>query len=435
MLLKIKEFLEKGIWKIRLKGKPAGKIFFIKQLRIILIAVRGFTEDKVQLRASALTFYTLLSVVPVLAMVFGIAKGFGFEEHLKTMLQEKLSEHKEILGEIITFADRTLKNVKGGFIAGTGLVVLIWSVMKVLGNIENAFNNIWQIKKSRGFSRKFSDYLSLVVVAPILVFVSSGFTVTQDSSFIQGNLLLYLGPLFKFLVWLLSFTLIWFVFTLLYIILPNTKVNFKPAFAGGVIAGSMFQILQWAYVNFQSLLSGYGAIYGSFAALPLFLMWMQFSWLIMLFGAEIAFAYQNVENYEHEADVTNISTHFKRLLSLLIAHQIIKNFATGLPAMTTSEISHKLDIPVRLVREIIYELLEAKILSETITKNVKEMAYQPAQDPSRLTIRYVMQSLDKRGIDSIPVDRSNELQSITGILSSFENELEKSPKNVLLKNL
>jgi membrane protein len=435
MSLKIKEFLEKGIWKIRLKGKPSGKTFFIRQLRILLIAIRGFAEDKVQLRASALTFYTLLSVVPVLAMIFGIAKGFGFDEHLKTMLQEKLSEHKEILVEIIKFADRTLKNVKGGFIAGTGLVVLIWSVMKVLGNIENAFNNIWQIKKSRGFSRKFSDYLSLVVVAPILVFVSSGFTVTQDNTFIQGNLLVYLGPLFKFLVWILSFTLIWFVFTLLYIILPNTKVNFKPAFAGGVIAGSMFQVLQWAYVNFQSLLSGYGAIYGSFAALPLFLMWMQFSWLIMLFGAEIAFAYQNVENYEHEADVLNISTHFKRILSLLIAHQIIRNFANGQPAMTSNEISHKLDIPVRLVREIIYELYEAKILSETITRNVKELAYQPAQDPRRLTIRYVMQCLDKRGIDSIPIDSSDELKSISGIINAFENELEKSPKNVLLRDL
>jgi membrane protein len=435
MSLKIKEFLEKGIWKIRLKGKPSGKTFFIRQLRILLIAIRGFAEDKVQLRASALTFYTLLSVVPVLAMIFGIAKGFGFDEHLKTMLQEKLSEHKEILVEIIKFADRTLKNVKGGFIAGTGLVVLIWSVMKVLGNIENAFNNIWQIKKSRGFSRKFSDYLSLVVVAPILVFVSSGFTVTQDNTFIQGNLLVYLGPLFKFLVWILSFTLIWFVFTLLYIILPNTKVNFKPAFAGGVIAGSMFQVLQWAYVNFQSLLSGYGAIYGSFAALPLFLMWMQFSWLIMLFGAEIAFAYQNVENYEHEADVLNISIHFKRILSLLIAHQIIRNFANGQPAMTSNEISHKLDIPVRLVREIIYELYEAKILSETITRNVKELAYQPAQDPRRLTIRYVMQCLDKRGIDSIPIDSSDELKSISGIINAFENELEKSPKNVLLRDL
>ena len=435
MLSKIKEFLQKGIWQIRLKGKPAGKIFFIRQLRILLIAVRGFAEDKDQLRASALTFYTLLSVVPVLAMIFGIAKGFGFEEHLKTVLQEKLAEHKEIMGEIIKFADRTLKNVKGGFIAGTGLVVLIWSVMKVLGNIENAFNSIWQIKKSRGFSRKFSDYLSLVVIAPILVFVSSGFTVTQDNSFIQGNLLVYLGPLFKFLVWVLSFTLIWFVFTLLYIIMPNTKVNFKPAFAGGVIAGSMFQVLQWAYVNFQSLLSGYGAIYGSFAALPLFLMWMQFSWLIMLFGAEIAFAYQNVENYEYEADVLNISTHYKRILSLLIAQHIIKNFATGQPAMTSNEISHKLDIPVRLVREIIYELHDAKILSETITGNVKELAYQPAQDPGRLSIRYVTQCLDKRGVGALPVDHSDDLKRISGIINAFENELEKSPRNVLLRDL
>ena len=279
MLRNVKEFLEKGIWKIRLKGRPSGKIFFIKQLRIFLVAIRGFAEDKVQLRASALTFYSLLSIVPVLAMVFGIAKGFGFEENLKTVLQENLEGQQEILSEAMKFAERMLKNIKGGFIAGTGLVVLIWSVMKVLGNIENAFNNIWQIKKARGISRKLSDYLSLVVVAPILIFVSSGFTITQENSFLQGTIIEYLGPVFRILVWVLSFTLIWFVFTLVYIIMPNTKVNFKSAFAGGIIAGSMFQLLQWGYVNFQSLLSGYGTIYGSFAALPLFLMWLQFSWL------------------------------------------------------------------------------------------------------------------------------------------------------------
>jgi membrane protein len=435
MLRKIKEFLEKGIWKIRLKGRPSGKIFFIKQLRIFLLAIRGFAEDKVQLRASALTFYSLLSIVPVLAMIFGIAKGFGFEQHLKTILEENLEGQKEVLSEALKFADRMLKNIKGGFIAGTGLVVLIWSVMNVLGNIENAFNNIWQIKKSRGISRRLSDYLSLVVVAPILVFVSSGFTVTQENSFLQGTIIEYLGPVFRILVWVLSFTLIWFVFTLLYIIMPNTKVNFKSAFAGGVIGGTMFQLLQWGYVNFQSLLSGYGTIYGSFAALPLFLMWLQFSWLIVLFGAEVAFANQNVENYEYESDILNISSHYKKVLSLLIAQQIIKNFSNGLPAMTANEISHKLDIPVRFVREIIYELSEAKILSETVTRNIKELAYQPAQDPGRLSISYVINSLDKRGIDSLPVNHSDELKSISSIIDTFTNELEKSSKNVLLKDL
>jgi membrane protein len=435
MLRKIKEFLEKGIWKIRLKDRSSGRIFFIKQLRIFLLAIRGFGEDKVQLRASALTFYSLLSIVPVLAMIFGIAKGFGFEQHLKEVLQENLEGQKEILGEAMKFADRMLKNIKGGFIAGTGLVVLIWSVMKVLGNIENAFNNIWQIKKSRGISRKLSDYLSLVVVAPILVFVSSGFTVTQENSFLQGTIIEYLGPVFRILVWILSFTLIWFVFTLLYIIMPNTKVNFKSAFAGGVIGGTMFQLLQWGYVNFQSLLTGYGAIYGSFAALPLFLMWLQFSWLIVLFGAEIAFAYQNVENYEYESDILNISSHYKKVLSLLIAQQIVKNFTTEQPAMTANEISHKLDIPVRLVREIIYELSEAKILSETVTKNIKELAYQPAQDPSRLSVSYIIKSLDKRGIDTLPVNCTDELKNISAIIDTFSNELEKSSMNVLLKDL
>ncbi|UCH15038.1 MAG: YihY/virulence factor BrkB family protein, partial [Bacteroidales bacterium] len=174
---------------------------------------------------------------------------------------------------------------------------------------------------------------------------------------------------------------------------------------------------------------------GSFAALPLFLMWLQFSWLIVLFGAEIAFAYQNVENYEYETDILNISSHYKKILSLLITQQIVKNFSTGLPAMTASEISHKLDIPVRLVREIIYELSEVKILSETVTKNVKEMAYQPAQDPSRLSISYVIKSLDERGIDTLPVNHSDELKSISSIIDTFGKELEKSSKNVLIKDL
>jgi len=435
MLKRIKEFLEKEVWRMRLKGRPASKIFFIKQLRIFLLAFRGFTEDKVQLRASALTFYSLLSIVPVLALIFGIAKGFGFEENLKTALQENLAEHKEILTETIKFAERMLKNIKGGFIAGTGLIVLIWSVMKVLGNIENAFNNIWQIKKSRGISRKLSDYLSLVVIAPILVFISSGFAITQEHAIMQGTVLGYLGPILKIIVGILSFTLIWFVFTLLYIIMPNTKVNFKAAFPGGIIAGSMFQLLQWAYVSFQSLLSGYGTIYGSFAALPLFLMWMQFSWLIVLFGAEIAFAYQNVENYEFETDTMNISNHYKRILSLFIARLIIKNFINGIPAMTANEISHKLDIPVRIVRDIIYELYEAKILSETVTKNIKEIAYQPAQDTGRLSLSYVIKSLDNRGIESFPLDHTAELKNIFDIMNSFSEELEKSPKNVLLKDL
>ncbi|HJX72019.1 MAG TPA: YihY/virulence factor BrkB family protein, partial [Bacteroidales bacterium] len=401
MLKKVRDFLEKDIWHLSLKGKHRGFRWVIQQVRIYILASRGFAKDNVQLRASALTFYTLLSIVPVLALIFGIAKGFGFKEYLETTLSQNLSGQQAVLKEVMAFADKMLTNVKGGFIAGTGLVVLIWTVMNLLGNIESSFNIIWQIKKSRGFSRKLSDYVSLIVIAPILIFLSSGFTISQINDYFNNTFIIsYIGPIIKFVVWFLSFSIIWFVLTLLYIIMPNTKVNFGSAFIGGLIAGTLFHILQWAYVKFQVFLSGYGAIYGSFAALPLFLIWLQYSWLIVLLGAEIAFASQNVENYEFETDTTHISSYNRRLLSLLITHHIIKNFTNALPAQTASEISETLDVPVRLVREIIYELQEAEILSETTTKNVKELAYQPAIDPANLSVSYVIDRLDKRGNDN-----------------------------------
>ena len=436
MLKKVREFLEKDIWHLSFKGKHRGFRWVIQQIRIFLLASRGFAKDNVQLRASALTFYTLLSIVPVLAMIFGIAKGFGFKEYLQTALEQNLSGHQAILKEVMIFADKMLANVKGGFIAGTGLLVLIWTVMNLLGNIESSFNNIWQIKKSRGLSRKLSDYISLIVIAPILVFLSSGFTVSQINDYFNDTFIIsYIGPIIKFFVWFLSFSIIWFVFTLLYIIMPNTKVKFGSAFVGGVIAGTLFHILQWAYVKLQVYLSSYGVIYGSFAALPLFLMWLQYSWLIVLLGAEIAFASQNVENYEFETDTMHISNYNRRLLSLLITHHIIKNFAHAIPAKTASEIAEILDVPIRLVREIIYELQEAGILSETNTKNVKELAYQPAIDPANLSVSFIINQLDKRGHEKIHAGETRELQAITDIMNAFYDDLNKSAKNKNLKEL
>jgi len=436
MLSKVREFLLKDIWHLSLKGRHRGFRWIIQHIRIFLLASRGFAKDNVQLRASALTFYTLLSIVPVLAMIFGIAKGFGFQEHLKSTLEQNLTSQQAVLKEVMAFADKMLANVKGGFIAGAGLVVLVWTVMNLLGNIENSFNNIWQIKKSRGISRKLSDYISLIVIAPILVFLSSGFTISQINDYFNNAFIIsYIGPVIKFLVWFLSFSIIWFVFTLLYIVMPNTKVKFGSAFIGGIIAGTLFHVWQWAYVKLQVFLSGYGAIYGSFAALPLFLFWLQYSWLIVLLGAEISFASQNVENYEFETDTTHISSYNRRLLSLLITHHIIKNFAHAHPAQTASEIAEVLDVPVRLVREIIYELQEADILSETTTKNVKELAYQPALDPAKLSVSYIIDKLDKRGHDKIHAGESKELQDIKEIMNTFYDDLTKSSKNKILKEL
>ena len=436
IIQQITQFFEKDIWKISTKDKHPVFSFLVRQGRILFIAVRGFNKDKIQLRASALSFYTLLSIVPVLAMVFGISQGFGLGEYLKNILTERFQEHDDMLKVLLGFVDRYLNRINGGFITGIGLVILFWSVMKVLGNIESSFNNIWQIKKSRIFARQFTDYISLLVIAPVFLVIASSFNVSQMQSVSDSiPFLHYLDSVLKVLVTILSFTLIWFVFTLIYIVIPNTKVRFIPALIAGIIAGTMFQLLQWAYVNFQSLLSGYGAIYGTFAALPLFMLWLELSWLIVLLGAEISFAYQNAVHYEQEAEGVQVSQKHRRVLVLLVAQKIVKNFVEGLPPLNAANVAGQLGIPVRIVRDIIYDLLNAHIIIETLTHEVREVAYQPALDPAKITISYVIDSLDKQGQQVTFDKETEELGKLNLIVDSFYDDIRNSSKNTALKEL
>ena len=229
--------------------------------------------------------------------------------------------------------------------------------------------------------------------------------------------------------------MIWFVFTLIYIIVPNTKVRFIPALIAGIIAGTLFQLLQWGYVNFQSLLSGYGAVYGTFAALPLFMMWLELSWLIVLLGAEISFAYQNAVHYEQEAEDIKVSLKHRRVLVLLVAQKIVKNFSEGLEPLNAADIATHLGIPVRIVRDLIYDLLNARIIIETLTPEVREVAYQPALDPAKITISYVIDALDKQGQEVCFEKETGELVKLNQIVDSFYEDIRNSPNNTTLKDL
>ncbi|MBN1116695.1 MAG: YihY family inner membrane protein [Bacteroidales bacterium] len=433
MFERIKEVFTKEYWNLKNITSSPRRKFLVKQVRIISLAIKGFNEDRVQVRASALTYYTLLSIVPIAAMAFGIAKGFGIDDKLQDYINKAFSSQKEVADYVLTFSEKYLVNISGGVIAGIGIVMLLWTVMRLLGNIELSFNDIWQIKKSRVMSRKMSDYISLVVVAPVLIVASSSVTVVIGDH--VGSRFEYLGPLLGLITTFLPLILVWLVFTLLYIIMPNTKVHISSAIMGGIIGGAMFQLFQWVYVTFQKQLFNYGEVYGSFAALPLFLIWLQLSWLIVLFGAEIAFANQNVGHYESESESINISHHLKRLVSLIIVRLIAQNFRQGIEPVTAEEIANKLNIAVRLVRDILYELLEVGIVSETVTKNVKENAYQPAVDINKLNIAYVMERLDKNGKDTIAIEDEKEFKAITILVESFQEDMIKSKNNKLLVDL
>jgi len=436
---KIVEFIRVDIWRIRLKDTSRTKYFFIKQLRILLLTIRGFAKDKCPLSASALTFYSILSIVPIVAMAFGIAKGFGFQVFLEKQLLEKFPGQEEVMSRVVAFAHSLLENTKGGIIAGIGIVFLLWTVIKLLSNIELSFNDIWDVKTSRTFGRKFSDYLSIMLISPILFFLSSSVTVfitTQITVITQKvELIGMFSPIIFFMLKLIPYGLIWILFVFMYILMPNTKVNFFSGLIAGVIAGTIYQIAQWAYITFQVGMARYNAIYGSFAALPLFLIWIQLSWLIVLFGAEISYAYQYVDTYDFEPDRRSISPAFKKLLSLHISRLIIATFLKADPPLSAINISKTLQIPIRLVQQTLDELVEAGILSDTETKESKKMSYQPARDINAITITSVIEALDQKGVDNIPIAQTAELNHLSESLKALNDEIEKSPANRLLKDI
>jgi membrane protein len=436
---KIAQFVQTDIWRMRARDLPRSKAIWVKLLRIIILAVRGFEKDHCMFRASALTFYSLLSIVPVLAMAFGLAKGFGFEKTLERQLFERFQGQEEILLKATSFAHSLLENTKGGLIAGIGILLLFWTIIRVLGNIEDSFNHIWGIQKPRGFARKISDYLSAMLVCPVLFIVSSAVTVvigSQVKTVVERiELLGAVSGLIFFSLKFLPYAVMWILFTFIYMFMPNKRIKVGSGLFAGIVAGTLFQLFQLVYVTFQVGVAKYNAIYGSFAALPLFLVWLQVSWMIVLLGAELSCAHQNVENHEFEPDCAAMSHSQKRLLTLQVVHLLVKEFVGGHKPITADDIADTLQLPACLVQEILENLIASKVVSEICRGHGKQPSFQPAHAIDVLTVKYVIDRIEKHGSDRIPRVESEAHQKIVGCLKAFDDAIDKSPANVLLKKV
>ena len=438
-LSRLIQFLKQDLWRIRLVSLPPIKSFLVRHVRVIYLAFRGFDENKCALRASALTFYSLLSVVPFAAIVFGIAKGFGIQNRLEKELMEKIKGQEDIFRHIISMANSALEEAKGGLIAGVGVVLLVLLVVKLLGNIEQSFNDIWGVRQSRTLGRRLSNYLSILFVAPVLIIMSSSITLFIASSItrlaesigMSGQLNFLLEPILT----ILSYCVVWLLFIFIYIFIPNTKVRWSSGILGGIVAGTAYEVLQWGYITFQIGVSKYGAIYGSFATLPLFMIWLQLSWLIVLFGAEISFAHQNVDTYELEPEALGASISTKRLLALSVTHMCIERFINGDRPLSAEEIAGILDTPIRLTNQVLYDLVRCRILSESIENEEMVVFYQPARSPDALSINFVIRSLDTLGREEIPIKRSPEIDRISRCVDEFADIIEKADANLLLKDI
>ncbi|MHB8261704.1 MAG: YihY/virulence factor BrkB family protein [Bacteroidia bacterium] len=431
-------FLTDKIWKIRVNKLDRKKGFLINQLRIITLSIKGFNDNQCMVKASALTYYMLFAMVPLLALLLAVSKGFGLQQKLEAYLLHDFSRYASILTQAFGYADKLLKTTQGGIIAGIGILLLIYTVLSLLSSIENFFNEIWEIKKGRTFIRRITDYIAISIFAPILIFVSSGISIFLSTEFTSIESLTWLshfGFVFKILLKTTSLFLLSGMFTFLYVVLPNTRVKFKSAMMAGIVAAVAFDILQWAYIAFQIGAVKLSAVYGSFAALPLFLIWMQYSWYIVLFGAELAFANQNVDHYELESEIKNISTRYRRVISLLLANIVVKNFMEGKLPLTATQIADRLDMPIRLARMIIFDFIETEILCEVKTEKEKEVAYQPAITENKLSVKYILDKLDTKGVNELPIQSTAELQNIHKLMDEFDEVLNENKGNVLISDL
>jgi len=431
--------LNKIIWHTPLSEISKGKTFIVRQLRIVVLAARGFSNDKVQLRASALTFYSLLSIIPVAAIAFAIAKGFELDQNLEQLITDKFQANQELLKEVLKIARNALEETKGGYIAGVGMIILFWSVISLLEHIESSFNHIWQIRSSRPWYRKTTDYLTIMLISPVFIVLAGSITVfvsTQLTDFITNAAILnFFKPIITFLIKLAPYILSWIALTILFIIMPNAKVKFVPALISGIISGTILQFLFWLYIDLQFGISKLNAIYGSFAAVPLFIIWLQSSWIIILLGAELSFAYQNISRYEFESEALNISNYQKRALVLMIMHLIIRNFSKGDKPVSAEYIASTLKIPVRLARDILQDLSNVNLVSIIHENEHVERLYQPALDINRLTVSYVFSLLDKKGVGQIMVRKNKEYDKVISILEKFNKLIAKSDSNILIKDL
>jgi len=433
MLKRLFEYITNDIWKIHTHELSGAKIRTIRQVKIILLSVRGFRADNCYLRASALTYYTMLAIVPILALAFGISKGFGLEENLQIMLYKNFDGQKEVIDKIVLFSNNLLDDTKGGVIAGVGIVILLWAVIKLLGHIEKAFNDIWGIKQNRNYIRKFTDYLSIVLVCPILLIVSGSLTVivtTKLAAVVHGSSSFQLT-----LSSATQYIIIWLLFSFIYLFMPNCKVKIKYALVAGIIAGTVFILMEFIYIRFQIGVVRYNAIYGSFAAIPLFLLFIQIGWVIVLTGAEISFALQHIEEFEYDYTISNLSNKTKKILFLRITALIVKDFCKGSPAQTSVDISQRLKLPMKLTGELLYELVQAKVLAEVKNPDDLRSTYLPTCGTEKITLYHVIKSLNISEKKNLQIVRTKEIDTLDNSISEFNRLIENSPSNILLKDL
>lgn len=410
---------------------------FLKYLfEVTKQSIAGFFKDQCFLHASSLTFYTLLSLVPIFAVAFGVAKGFGFEKNLESDLQVRFSEHQQVFKYVLEFAQSLLLQAEGSLITGVGVILLFLFVMSLFWNIEISMNIIWKVKKSRRLFRMLTDYFVMMIICPILFAAASSSLVYLSAELHQATLeheiLQKVSPYFYVFYKGIAIVMIWLLFTALYIFMPNKKIIWKYGLIAGILAGSAYYLIQQVMITFQIGVSQYNAIYGSFAALPIFLLWMQISWVTVLVGAQIAYQLEHLApSLGRHAKTLNLT---KNHLAVLLTLRIIERFTNGDDPRSELSLSNELGVSASITEELLSDLSNAGIIRE-VRSGSRGRYFQPGITVNQISLNSVRLAIDHNLHQQIEVNSANDAISVQKAMRVFEAAKAESPANALILDL
>lgn len=428
--IKFYEYCTTGVWS---DTRSSLKVNIIKTLSI---TIRSFLNTDIQTQACAMTYRTLLAIVPALALLFAIGRGFGLQNFLQDELYNMFPSQKDAIRHALAFVDSYLNQASEGIFVGIGLLFLLYTVINLMSNVEDAFNLIWNVRQGRSFWRKITDYTAMLLILPVLMICGGGLAVfvsnTLQTIFHFG----FMTPVIKALCEIGYFLFTCLFFAAAFMMIPNTKVKFKNAMMAGLFTGVGFSVLQWLFVSGQLYVAKYNAIYGTFSFLPLMLIWLQFVWVIFMSGALICYASQNIFQFTFSNQIQSIAPCYKDKVTVAIATVIVQHFVKRMSPVTDLEIIAAYGIPSRLVTSVIDNLTDAGVVSRVIIDEKRQIiGYQPAVEPSLITIDYLRTKLNSIGYrDFIPKFGDN-FPGVVQAMEQIDKALSSSPADTLLSSL
>lgn len=427
MIEKVTRYFKETLWNFSIDQKKGMERFSKKWLRILYLSIRSFYLQSTY-SASSLTYFTLMSIVPLLALILAVFRGFGLHDLFQKQLLSRFPDQTEAFSQIFKYADVFLKKATGGIIAAFGFGVLFLSVLFLLHNLEEILNRLWNVKKHRNWKRILTDYFAILLILPIFFVIASTMTVFAVEYLESGLRFLHVSRWLigwlSLIVNVLPYCLFWLLFLIIYVFMPNTKVRFRSAAIGALIGAILYIFAQGTYIYFQVGAGRYGAIYGTMAALPLFLFWLQISWYVVLFGAHLTWAHQTYKDHEYECMVQKMSASYWKKLCLWVTYLAIKR-----EVLTLQDLVKEFHLPLPLAKRCLQELVECHILLEG-NKN-----YVPSKIASEMKVSSLLKALENNGENDLPFVEMKLLNRFNKIIESFEKKIEEDPENIVISNV